>query len=424
MKKYLIFFLVILFVFSFYIPVSQKIYLGRKVSNYIPDPIYQSLKFIYLFNFNTTVERMNNDYNVAFLPNTQNEKIDFKKINLKFLKEAEGGYLEAKKSLRKTFFLEIFQRDLYVLSEDGYIYFSDIRDILNKKNNFVEVKSNLNSNIENQYTFKKILDFEINENKIYVSKVIRDKNCFYMLVDFAVLNQQFLTFKNVFSTINLECAKEIIQAGKIEILENQILLTTSADMLSGKNESDSKPQDNTSVYGKLLSINLENNSFEIFNKGHRNSLGLLVDQNLILSTENGPRGGDEINIELKGENYGWDQASYGEKYDHQYTYLDHENEGYKEPLFVFIPSIGISEIIKLDNSFSDKWKNNYLIGSLKGNHLLRIKLNNKASKVLFVEKIFIGERIRDLAYDNSTKSVLLALEDTGSIGIFRNVLNK
>ena len=67
-----------------------------------------------------------------------------------------------------------------------------------------------------------LLDFEINENKIYVSKVIRDKNCFYMLVDFAILNQQFLTFKNIFSTINIECVEKSIQAGKIEILENKI----------------------------------------------------------------------------------------------------------------------------------------------------------------------------------------------------------
>lgn len=421
-KKYLFFFFVIIILlYSFYIPRTQKIYIASKFINYIPNSVYQSLKFIY--DYNKSVKKISNDYNVAFLPYTQNEKIDFKKINLKFLKDKEGGYFDEKKSLRKTFFLEISDSDLYVLSNEGYIYFSNISDILNEKNNFKEVKSNLNSNIENQYTFEKILDFEIFENKIYVSKVIRDKNCFYMLIDFANLNQQFLNFKNIFSTINIECVEKFIQAGKIEILKNQLLLTTGADILKDKSESDLKPQDNNSIYGKLLSINLKNNNFEIFNKGHRNSLGLLIDQNLILSTENGPRGGDEINIELKGENYGWDEASYGEKYNYQFTYLDHESNGYKEPLFVFIPSIGISEIIKLDNDFSDKWKNNYLIGSLKGNHLLRIKLDNKASKVLFVEKIYIGDSIRDLVYDNQSKTIFLALEISGSIGLLNKSTN-
>lgn len=421
MKKFFFFIVIILISYSFYIPRSQKIYLGSKISNYIPNSIYQSLKFI--FDFNRSVKKISNDYNEVFLPNTQNLKIDFKKVNLKFLKEAEGGYNEIKKSLRKTFFLEIFQRDLYILSNNGHIYFSNIRDILNKKNNFTEVKSNLNSNLEKKYTFEKILDFEINENKIYVSKVIRDKNCFYMLVDFAILNQQFLTFKNIFSTINIECVEESIQAGKIEILENKILLTTGADILKEKDESDSKPQDITSVYGKLLSINLENNSFEIFNKGHRNSLGLLVDQDLILSTENGPRGGDEINLEIKDKNYGWDIASYGSKYSKNELYFDHESNEYQEPIFSFVPSIGISEIIKLDDNFSDKWKDNFLIASLNDRHLLRVKFNKNRSKVLFIEKIFIGESIRDLAYDNSTKSVILALEETGSIGVFSNAID-
>ena len=68
-------------------------------------------------------------------------------------------------------------------------------------------------------------------------------------------------------------------------------------------------------------------------------------------------------------------------------------------------------------------KNNYLIGSLKGNHLLRVKLNNKASKVLFVEKIYIGDSIRDLVYDNDSKTVFLALENSGSVGLLKKTIN-
>ena len=54
---------------------------------------------------------------------------------------------------------------------------------------------------------------------------------------------------------------------------------------------------------------------------------------------------------------------------------------------------------------------------LNGRHLLRMKLNNSKNKVLFIEKIFIGERIRDLLYDEKNKTILLALEETGSIGV-------
>ena len=57
-------------------------------------------------------------------------------------------------------------------------------------------------------------------------------------------------------------------------------------------------------FGKVLMIDTKSFKYEIFNKGHRNSIGLLVEKDLIISTENGPRGGDEINIEKKGANYG------------------------------------------------------------------------------------------------------------------------
>lgn len=110
-------------------------------------------------------------------------------------------------------------------------------------------------------------------------------------------------------------------------------------------------------------------------------------------------GGDEINLEIKGKNYGWDLVSYGEKYKKEFMYLDHEIEGYQEPIIAFIPSLALSEIIKLDNNFSKKWQNNYLIGSLYGGHLLRVRFNKEKTKVIYIEKIFVGERIRDLDYD-------------------------
>lgn len=100
-------------------------------------------------------------------------------------------------------------------------------------------------------------------------------------------------------------------------------------------------------------------------------------------------------------------------------YLDHEIEGYQEPIIAFIPSLALSEIIKLDNNFSKKWQNNYLIGSLYGGHLLRVRFNKEKTKVIYIEKIFVGERIRDLDYDIESKMIFLALETSGSLGILR-----
>ena len=69
-------------------------------------------------------------------------------------------------------------------------------------------------------------------------------------------------------------------------------------------------------------------------------LGLVVNEdNSIIATENGPRGGDEINKIIFGGNYGWPVASYGRRYDSDYednplNYKeDHFGYGFKEPIF-------------------------------------------------------------------------------------------
>ena len=158
-------------------------------------------------------------------------------------------------------------------------------------------------------------------------------------------------------------------------------------------------------------------------KGHRNPQGLLVDKSNIISTEHGPRGGDEINkIELGG-NYGWPIASYGGSYfDKDLKYKkNHKDNGFIEPIFSFVPSIGISEIIKIPESFSETWKNNFLITSLNGRSFYRIKFSDELNKILFSEQIFIGERIRDIKYDFNLELILIALESEGNLGLIRNL---
>ena len=54
-------------------------------------------------------------------------------------------------------------------------------------------------------------------------------------------------------------------------------------------------------------------------------------------------------------------------------------------------------------------------------HLLRVKFNNTFEKLDFYEKIFIGERIRDLKYFDKKSMILMALEDSGSIGVLKDI---
>ena len=95
------------------------------------------------------------------------------------------------------------------------------------------------------------------------------------------------------------------------------ILFTIGDYRSNRIKKIPLAQDENSIFGKTLLIDLETKEYKIiFTKGHRNPQRLYYDKqdNIIVSTEHGPYGGDEINILKIGKNYGWPIASYGEKY--------------------------------------------------------------------------------------------------------------
>ena len=148
------------------------------------------------------------------------------------------------------------------------------------------------------------------------------------------INLKKLKFEEIFSSN--KCTK-IVASGRIEkMIKNSIpyiLLATNADVFKKEDERDYEAQDDSSIYGKILAINEKDNSYKIFSKGHRNILGLHVDGEVILSTENGPRGADEINRIYENKNYGWDIASYGKKYKLDEAYKNHRDFGFEEPIF-------------------------------------------------------------------------------------------
>jgi len=78
----------------------------------------------------------------------------------------------------------------------------------------------------------------------------------------------------------------------------------------------------------------------------------------------------------------------------------------------FVPSVAISEIIKID-------KKEYVVSTLRSKSLYKFRLNDK-NKITDLTKIPIYERVRDLKFiDNK---LYLFLESTASIGIIS--LNK
>ena len=87
----------------------------------------------------------------------------------------------------------------------------------------------------------------------------------------------------------------------------------------------------------------------------------------------------------------------------------HTKNGFIEPLKFFTPSIGISEIIKI------KDQNKYVIASLQDKSLYFFELEN--NKILNIQRVEIGERIRDIIIYNNI--ILMYLENTGVIGLIK-----
>ena len=112
-------------------------------------------------------------------------------------------------------------------------------------------------------------------------------------------------------------------------------------------------------------------------------------------------------IASAGEHYGGEIKDNKKKYEKYPLHKSYSEHSFMEPLKSFVPSIEISEIVKVG-------VNNYVVSSLKDKSLYFFTLND-SKFINNIDKLFIGERIRDLKFKN--KRLHMFLEDTASIGI-------
>lgn len=143
---------------------------------------------------------------------------------------------------------------------------------------------------------------------------------------------------------------------------------------------------------------------EIWSYGHRNPQGMAYDfeKNRLWSIEHGPRGGDEINLVVPANNYGWPLVSHGKEYWGPLSVGEGTHrEGITPPVKVYIPSIAPSSLILYTGDAIPQWKGNLLAGALKLRHINRIVLNDDGS-FLKEERLLEGldERIRALTQSN------------------------
>ena len=156
---------------------------------------------------------------------------------------------------------------------------------------------------------------------------------------------------------------------------------------------------------------------EIWSYGHRNPQGIFYDmvRKRLWAIEHGPRGGDEINLILKGLNYGWPVISYGKEYWGPIQVGEGtKKEGMEQPVKFYVPSIAPGCLILYSGKAFPNWKDNLFAGALKLRHLNRVELDH-AGKAIDEERLLetLGERIRAIV--ESPEGWLYLSTDSGQI---------
>ena len=163
---------------------------------------------------------------------------------------------------------------------------------------------------------------------------------------------------------------------------------------------------------------------EIYTLGHRNTLALIVhpETGAIWNSENGPNGGDEINIIQAGRNYGWPLVSFGREYPGPRVSEHPTRDGFESPLVTWIPSIAASGMAVYTGNRFPAWKGNVFVGGMREGeingtgHLQRIAFNAVTEEVRRESMLgALRQRIREVRQGPDGLLYLLTDEVDGAL---------
>jgi len=343
--------------------------------------------------------------------------------------------------MKAVAYLEQTNNEIIMASGHGEFFSLDKKDIGSDSLELTKIKSNIKDLIRNKEFYSSgfggIRDLLILDNKILFSFTKKYANaCYNTSIMISEFNLNYLNFTEFFSykdCIEMN-APHAHSGGRMVFFKNGKILFTIGDW-----KQMTLAQDKNSMFGKIISIDLKTKDYEIIALGSRNAQGLYYDEdkNIIIHTEHGPKGGDEININFHPdneivENYGWPLSSYGEHGDGKFRkesplHKSHKEYGFLEPIKYYTPSIAISEIVKIPSTFNEKFTNDFFIGALGHKHQINegdqsihhIRFNKNFDQIIFKDIIPVGERIRDMIFIKEKNIVLMVLESIPAIGVLK-----
>jgi glucose/arabinose dehydrogenase len=190
---------------------------------------------------------------------------------------------------------------------------------------------------------------------------------------------------------------------------------------SGDRQKQEPAQSWTQDLGKVIRLNADgtvppDNPFQdkgeraksFWSTGHRNLLGIAFDRKERLWThEMGPRHGDEFNLTIAGDNYGWPVVSWGDQYS-GIPIPDHDTRPeFNAPELYWVPTVAPSGLIIYNGSMFPQWQGNAFLGGLRSESLVRIKIDGDQAEE--AERFDMGKRIREV--EQGPEGAIWVLED-------------
>jgi aldose sugar dehydrogenase len=184
---------------------------------------------------------------------------------------------------------------------------------------------------------------------------------------------------------------------------------------SGDRQKMEPAQDRDSDLGKIIHMTDEGERLggRFFTLGHRNPLGIdFAPDGRLWATEMGPQGGDELNLIIRGRNYGWPEASYGSHYGGEAIPDEHQVRKFEEPKVWWNPAISPGGLLIYTGDMFPQWRGDALIPALSGQAFIRVDIEGDSARK--ADQWDMDARIR--AVDQGPDGAVYLLEDGRSPG--------
>lgn len=219
--------------------------------------------------------------------------------------------------------------------------------------------------------------------------------------------------------------------GRLRFARDGTLLITSGAPAGAGLPVDGEAQDLTHAFGKVLRVQRDgsipaDNPFlgrkdvrqDIYSYGARDVQGAAIrpSNRVLWSSENGPRGGDEINVQRPGANLGFPLVSYGREYSGAAINGGvTAKEGLTQPAYFWTPSIAPSGMTFYSGHLFPQWQGNLFVAALAGKRIVRLVLDGDrvvAEEPLLLERC---QRMRTVNEGPDGALYVLTDEDAGQL---------